>query len=278
MNLPQVDSWNKCADQCQKQRPEKCSYWQHYFETKECKLIMDFTYATLNSTRLVNTFGPRDCPAVGNTLVSNGINCPENSGTKSMWQRTEDNVFVKSYKLKAFDADITLITSSDGNEIIGKGQSEKKLHFPNFPTDMGVIEGHSMVMTKGDHKILTCIDKACYELENSKWKHHSELTTERRHAIPISMPNGVYLFGGSEKKSVKTSSFLPMHEKKWEAGPKIPSTGIIKGCGVPVSSEEIMFIGGQDTKIKIIKCNVNSRDCSEMPMTLLTGKTTHINL
>ena len=45
-----------------------------------------------------------------------------------MWQRTEDNVFVKSYKLKAFDADITLITSPDGNEIIGDVSEKKKKH------------------------------------------------------------------------------------------------------------------------------------------------------
>ena len=190
-----------------------------------------------------------------------------------MWQSTEDNVFTKSFKLKAFDADITLITSPDGNEIIGEGQSENRIHFPNFPPDMGDIVGHSMILTKGDHKILTCIDKSCYELEKSKWKHHSELTTERRYAIPISMPNGVYLFGGSEKKSYMTSSFLPMHESEWVTGLRIPSPGIIKGCGVPVSSQEIMLIGGQDTKFKIVKCNVNTKVCTEMPMTLQIGNT-----
>ena len=88
-----------------------------------------------------------------------------------------------------------------------------------------------MILTRGDQKVLTCIEKSCYKLENNRWKYHSELTVPRSHAISISMPNGVYLFGGTEVDSVESSTFLPKNKRDWIHGPAIPSPGIYKvGC------------------------------------------------
>ena len=92
---------------------------------------------------------------------------------------------------------------------------------------MGDAKGPSMLLTKGDHRILVCIGKNCYVHQTPSWKFHSELTRVRQHAIPISMPNGVYLFGGSgEKLSETTSSFMAWDQNKWINGIRIPKPGI----------------------------------------------------
>ena len=71
------------------------------------------------------------------------------------------------------------------------------------------------------------------------------------------MPDGVYIFGGNI--SASTSDFLPKNNNKvWQAGPGIPN-GFQSGCGVKISAEELVLIGGYDDSDRMLKYNIKTR-------------------
>ena len=76
---------------------------------------------------------------------------------------------------------------------------------------------HTLVLTAGDYKLLSCggeaFERTCFRLDvkNGKWKHHSYLKQRRAHAFGISMPNGVYVFGGSSKNLAVSRYFFIFH-------------------------------------------------------------------
>ena len=75
-------------------------------------------------------------------------------------------------------------------------------HVPKF--DMPKKSSyHTLVLSAGDYKLLSCggeaYEKKCFRLDvnNGKWKLHSNLKRKRLHAFGITMPKGVYVFGGT---------------------------------------------------------------------------------
>ena len=112
---------------------------------------------------------------------------------------------------------------------------------------------HSLVLTN-DFKIMSCggsianddFDnrQKCFILEKENWVHHSTLSKARCSAIAITMPDGIYVFGGCGVNST-TSEFLPNGSKVWEQGPEIPEPGLWDTSGIKVSDEELLIIGGQ---------------------------------
>ena len=109
----------------------------------------------------------------------------------------------------------------------------------------------------------------CFIFENGSWVFHSCLNKSRRNAIVVSMPRGIYVFGGYD--SPYTSEFLPNGQKNWLEGPKIPRPGIVwlGGFGAPVSQNELIFI--IDCFTDVIKLNVETQEWTKTE-NLLKGR------
>ena len=109
----------------------------------------------------------------------------------------------------------------------------------------------------------------CFIFENGSWLFHSCLNKSRRNAIVISMPRGIYVFGGHD--SPYTSEFLPNGHKVWQDGPKIPRPGIVwlGGVGAPVSQNELIFVTGCFTDV--MKLNIETQEWTKTE-NLLKGR------
>jgi len=89
--------------------------------------------------------------------------------------------------------------------------------------------------------------------KKKKWKNHSSLTQERREATGITMPKGIYLFGGYHSET--KFEYLPTNGKIWQEGGKSIPGGFGGGCGVKINSEELVLIGGVGTGTRVLKFN-----------------------
>ena len=145
-----VSSWVDCANKCQERDKEVCKFWQYNFDTQVCQLIQSYKYATYSkSANPFTIFGPRDCPASSEILFSRNVNCPEQSGSKSLWIKNGKDIFSQSMTVVDFEEKVVLITSPDGNEIAGQGPSAS---LPDFPQELSILDGHSMLLIQGDHR------------------------------------------------------------------------------------------------------------------------------
>ena len=146
---------------------------------------------------------------------------------------------------------------------------------PSLPK--GISEQPSLILTN-DNNILLCggtnNEKQCLQLKEKNWVHHSDLIDLRRYATAITMAKGTFLFGGSWP-SQKTWEWLPSGSSTWVYGGSIPHPGINYGCGVLISSTEILLIGGEDSKQRILKFNVETEEWTEMNETLQPGRYHH---
>ena len=104
----------------------------------------------------------------------------------------------------------------------------------------------SLVLSSGDFKLLNCGSKGGdnqrvieYDPKIGEWKNHSQLSDSRQNSIGITMPNGVYLFGGWQKPferrhiskkenreelvpySTISSELLPRDQGEWIMGPSL---------------------------------------------------------
>jgi N-acetylneuraminic acid mutarotase len=133
-------------------------------------------------------------------------------------------------------------------------------------------------MTSNGNNILNCGGhpnlKRCYSLEikEKRWIHHSNLTQNRVYATSVTMPNGVYIFGGSE--SPTTTDFLPKNSGVWQAGPSIPN-GFKRGCGVQISQEVLLLIGGDDTEERLLEFNTRTNNFTIRGDKLQQGRYDH---
>ena len=130
-----------------------------------------------------------------------------------------------------------------------------------FPFLPDIRVDHCMVVNN-DRQLMVCgglviphrfkSDKECLILDGT-WKFHSYLTKNRIGAIGITMPNGIYIFGG--RHSPMTSDFLAKGSCTWVVGPEIPTDSSVDtefkslpaNCkydvyGEAVSSEELILI------------------------------------
>ena len=130
--------------------------------------------------------------------------------------------------------------------------------------------GHSMIFTN-DLKILVCAgftevsrqSNECFQLErNGNWVLHSFFRFPRSLGTAISMPNGVYYFGGVF--SPETSEFLATGEKNWVQGPAIPNPGLKCGSGVKISDTELLLLGGVGSENRVLKYNIENRQWTRL--------------
>lgn len=135
----------------------------------------------------------------------------------------------------------------------------KSCRIPDLPE---AASGHVLFLTSNGDNILSCggypLNKNCYNLDiaGQRWDQHSTLTQERGGSTAITMPNGVYVFGGDLFPT--TSDFLPKNNNGvWQAGPTIPN-GFKEGCGLKISPEELLLIGGLGTEDRIMSFNTRT--------------------
>ena len=135
----------------------------------------------------------------------------------------------------------------------------KSCRIPDLPEG---LYGHILLLTSNGDNILSCggdpYYKNCYNLNiaGKRWDQHSTLTQERYYSTAVTMPNGVYIFGG--RQSPTTSDFLPKNNSGvWQAGPTIPN-GFKYGCGLKISPEELLLIGGLGTEDRIMSFNTRT--------------------
>ena len=78
--------------------------------------------------------------------------------------------------------------------------------------------------------------------------------------------------------SRNTWEWLPSGSSTWVLGGNIPDPGFFDGCGVPISTNEILLVGGQgeeETMDRILKFNVETNDWTEMNETIQPGRYDH---
>ena len=142
------------------------------------------------------------------------------------------------------------------------GNENLTIKFPRSSTF-----GPTVIVHKSELMVIAAT--YCFIFENGSWIHHSSLSTDRRNAIVVSMPRGIYVFGGHY--SPYTSEFLPNGQIKWQEGPKIPEPGIqwLGGYGAPISSNELIIIIGCFTNV--MKLNIDSQEWTNVE-NLLKGR------
>ena len=130
--------------------------------------------------------------------------------------------------------------------------SNSVIKFPSLP-DTRV--DHCMVINN-DRQLMVCggsvspyrfkSDRECLILDGT-WKCHSYLSGKRLGAIGITMPNGIYIFGGWD--SPMTSDFLAKGSSNWIRGPEIrvkleflPFNCKYYRYGEAVSKEDLIII------------------------------------
>ena len=145
---------------------------------------------------------------------------------------------------------------------------------PLVPMLPKALSGHALVLTNNNKLMiiggntLTGINaiamntytpksgKICYILENGHWRCHSMLSERRSKALAMSMPNGIYVFGGS------TCEFLPNEASKWTTYTDVPKPGFANGHGLAISSTELLLTGGSFETIEkqILRFNTKTKE------------------
>lgn len=114
----------------------------------------------------------------------------------------------------------------------------------------------------------------CLTFKNGNWSNHSDLNEKRRYATAIFMQKGIYIFGGSE--SPTTWEWLPKGNTSWQMGnERIPYPGFYMGCGIRISANELLLIGGKYTEKQILKFNTNTNKFEKLTQTLEYGRNYH---
>ena len=135
-------------------------------------------------------------------------------------------------------------------------------------------------MTSNGDNLLNCGGysnyKKCYSLDiqEKRWIPHSNLTQNRVYATSVTMPNGVYIFGGRGIDSQTTTDFLPKNSGVWQAGPSIPNR-FESGCGVQISKEDLLLIGGYGTEDRLFEFNTKTNNFTIRGDKLQQGRYDH---
>ena len=95
-----------------------------------------------------------------------------------------------------------------------------KIWLPEFPE---FNDTRTLVTTNnGDILSYGGGSQLCLVLKNGSWVEHSTMNIYRLGAVGITMPEGIYVFGGI--LSANTSEFLPNDATIWQEGPDVPYT------------------------------------------------------
>ena len=143
-----------------------------------------------------------------------------------------------------------------------------KCTIPSLPKALGDFP--SLFLTS-ENNILLCggtrNEYECLEMKVNNWIHHSDLIEKRGKATSVTMAKGTFIFGGVHSRN--TWEWLPSGNSTWVQGGNIPDPGFSSGCGVPISTNEILLIGGGDLTDfsqtdRILKFNVETNEWTEM--------------
>ena len=153
---------------------------------------------------------------------------------------------------------------------------------PNLPYATSGPQMFLNVNKDGNKEVVICggISKktSCLKLVNGAWKTFAELKEERTNGhVAVSMEDRTFIFGGldnNEQAFKKSSEVLEHGSDSWKEGPTVPGKGIDDGCGVAISKDELLLIGGDGTENRIIKYNVNSNTWNN-ETSLETGREYH---
>ena len=117
----------------------------------------------------------------------------------------------------------------DGNNALKtteilQGRTCSSNSLPSLPN--GISGQHSLILTSDVEEILLCggygNEQKCLELKDNQWEEHSNLKNSRAYASAVSMPGGIFLFGGSSSRT--TWEWLPSGTNQWQSGnTNIPS-------------------------------------------------------
>ena len=138
-----------------------------------------------------------------------------------------------------------------------------KCTIPSLPK--GISGQPSLILTNDDNIILCGgfrNEYECLEMKENNWMHHSDLIEKRELATSVTMAKGTFIFGGHESRN--TWEWLPSGSSTWVQGGNIPDPGFFSGCGVPISTNEILLIGGVVSTDRILKFNVETNEWTEM--------------
>ena len=134
---------------------------------------------------------------------------------------------------------------------------------PNLPYAINASPQMFLHVNKdGNKEVVICggypKETSCLKLVNGAWKPFAELKKERTFGhVAVSMEERTFIFGSFGNRW--SSEVLEHGSESWKVGPTIPGEGIDDGCGVAISKDELLLIGGEDTSKRIIKYNVTSK-------------------
>ena len=127
--------------------------------------------------------------------------------------------------------------------------------------------------------ILQKKSKLCYEFAGRQRVYHSTIPSERDFSVGITMPNGIYLFGGWTNPY--SSDFLPNNSKTWIAGPDLPinefenikdtictTKGVYEEfcqiSGLKISNQELVLVGLGMYHTELMKYNIVSNTWNKL--------------
>jgi len=157
-------------------------------------------------------------------------------------------------------------------EIIPKRSKCSSNTLPSLPT--GISFQPSLVQTS-EEEILLCggdgNEEKCLELKDNQWQEHSNLIYKRESASAVSMPEGIFLFGGGPL-SKTTWGWLPSGTNQWQIRNAyfIKSWGgrygleISEACAVKINDIEILIIGGYENRKRVLKFNSNTKEFTNL--------------
>ena len=77
----------------------------------------------------------------------------------------------------------------------------------------------------------------------------------RFNGAAVSMPNGLYIFGGGYSAQLSnTFEFLPQGSNVWKLGSTRIPKGFTQGCVVRISDHELLLIGGKGAYLLFRVC------------------------
>ena len=117
----------------------------------------------------------------------------------------------------------------------------------------------------------------CFSFGHYKWSYFNSFESYRSYSVGVSMKDALFTFGGNEVPS--TSQLLRFNSTIWQKGPKIPDGGVNGGCGVRISDNTLLIIGGyrgMEDLTRILKLNIDTGSWQDMyPFTMHQPRVNH---
>ena len=166
-------------------------------------------------------------------------------------------------------------------EIIPKRSVCNNISLPSLSTD---ISGVPSLVQNSAEKILLCggynNKQKCLELKDNQWEEHSNLTSVRIYFSAVSMPEGIFIFGGNPWSSLSgaeslTWEWLPSGTNQWQSGDTTIQSGFLMGCAVKINDTYILLIGGYSSMNRVLKFNTITKSFTNLGDVLKEGRHGH---